>query len=284
MLHIFGCPMHCGVGAKGAGLTHSLDYLNTHYEDLNIKILPELTRPEEDLPHLKSLNSVIANCEQIADYSYHKILKEGDTPLFIGGDHSSAMGTVSASSAYHGNAGLIWIDAHPDINTSATTATGNIHGMPVAALLGHGEPSLTRILNDQVKLKPENIVMIGLRDIDPPEAVTLKELNIRYFTYDEVKERGLEVCLDESIAHLSGLDSIHVSFDIDSVNPEILPGVSVPVEDGFTLPEVYRIFERCLTELPVVSMDIVEFNAELDRDMSTSDFVQELIHFIRKYR
>lgn len=156
--------------------------------------------------------------------------------------------------------------------------------MPVAALLGKGEERLTKILNDHVKLKPENVVMIGLRDIDPPEAVTLKELNIKYFTYDEVKARGLEACLDETIAHLANTDGVHLSFDIDGVNPEILPGVSVPVPDGFTIPEVYRIFERYLTELPIVSMDIVEFNAALDKNHVTSDFVLELIKFIRKYK
>lgn len=283
MLHIFGCPMHYGVGTKGIGLIHSLEYLSKHYEDLNMTILPEITESEEDLPNLKNFNSVISTCNEIADYSYNNILKNGETPLFIGGDHSSAMGTVSAASATYENLGLIWVDAHPDINTDATTATGNIHGMPVAALLGKGEPALTKILNDNVKLKPENVVMIGLRDIDPPEAITLKELNIKYFTYDEVKERGLEVCLDESIAHLSNVDHVHVSFDIDSVNPAILPGVSVPVEDGFTLPEVYRIFERYLSELPISSLDIVEFNAELDKEMVTSDFVLDLIQFIKEH-
>lgn len=281
MLHIFGCPMHYGVGTKGIGLIHSLEYLSNHYENLNMTLLPEKTESEEDLPNLKNLNSVISTCNEIAAYSYNNIFKNGETPLFIGGDHSSAMGTVSAASATYENLGLIWIDAHPDINTDATTATGNIHGMPVAALLGKGEPALTKILNNNVKLKPENVVMIGLRDIDPPEAITLKELNIKYFTYDEVKERGLEVCLDESIAHLSNVDHVHVSFDIDSVNPSILPGVSVPVEDGFTLPEVYRIFECYLTKLPISSLDIVEFNAELDKEMVTSDFVLDLIHFIK---
>lgn len=283
MLHVFGCPIHHGVGEKGIGLVHSLEYLHSNYKDLNITILPELTKAEEDLPNLKNFNSVIATCNAIAEYSYHHILSKGDTPLFIGGDHSAAMGTVSAAAAKYDNLGLIWVDAHSDINTDATTATGNIHGMPVAALLGQGEPALTRILTDKVKVKPENVVMIGLRDIDPPEAVILRDLNIKYFTYDEVKERGLEICLDESIAYLSHLDSVHVSFDIDGVNPLILPGVSVPVPDGFTVPDVYRIFERYLSELPVVSMDIVEFNAELDKDNITSDFVFDLIHFINKH-
>lgn len=100
MLHIFGCPMHCGVGAKGIGLVHSLEYLTSHYPDLEITLLPALTESEEDLSNLKNLNSVIANCEQIADYSYHHIFQKGDTPLFIGGDHSAGMGTVSAASAH----------------------------------------------------------------------------------------------------------------------------------------------------------------------------------------
>ena len=283
MLHIFGCPMYCGVGEKGKGIAHSIEFLQNRYKELDMTVIPEVRIEGENPGNLKNLNSVIATCNAIAQYSYNHILKKGDMPIFIGGDHAAAMGTVSAAGAYNKDIGLIWVDAHPDINTDATSVTGNIHGMPVAALLGKGEPSLTRFLTDDAKVKPENIVMIGLRDIDPPEAVTLKELNIKYYTYDVVKERGLDACLDESIQYLSHLKNVHISYDLDSTNPKILPGVSVPVEDGFTIPEIYTLFNRYFSELPVTSLDIVEFNAELDKDEKTSEFLMEFLDFVKKF-
>lgn len=283
MLQIFGCPMHTGVGAKG--LIHSLDYLSNHYDDLNFTIIPEIIMHEKPLQNLKNYHSVLSTCEAIAEYSYNNILKNGDIPLFIGGDHSAAMGSVSASAAKHENLGLIWFDAHPDINTDETTVTGNIHGIPVSALLGNVSPAaeaFAKILTSKVKVKPENIVMLGLRDIDPPEAVILEKLNIKYFTYENIKRLGLNRCLDKCIQHLSCLDSVHLSFDIDVINPGIMPGVSVPVPDGVTVEEVYTAFDRFLAELPVKSLDIVEFNAELDRNNITADFTYNLIKHIKK--
>lgn len=284
MLQIFGCPMHYGVGEKG--LIHSVDYLNEQYQDLNIHVVPEVTAKETTyVSNLKNFDSVLATCEAIAEYSFHNILKNGDVPLFIGGDHSAAMGSVSASAAAYENTGLIWIDAHPDINTDSTSVTGNIHGIPVSALLNNVSDAarpLTNILKAGQKIKPEHVVMLGLRDIDPPEAEILKRLNIKYFTYDDIKSLGLDTCLDECINHLSHLNNVHVSFDIDGVNPELLPGVSVPVPDGFTIEEVYTIFNQLLSKLPVHSLDIVEFNKDFDQGNVTADFTYELIQHIQK--
>lgn len=284
MLNIFGCPMHCGVGEKG--LVHSLDYLNEHDPSLNLTTIPEISVSDENSAHMKNFRSVLETCTSIAEYSYNNILSKGNTPLFLGGDHSAAIGTVSATATQYDNIGLIWIDAHPDINTDLTSASGNIHGMPISALLGNLSPAgadLSKILTDNPKVKPENIVHIGLRDIDPPEAVILKELNIKHFTYDNIKEKGLDFCLSEAISHLSHLKHIHLSFDIDVVNPQLLPGVSVPVNDGFTIPEIYHVFERLLGELPISALDIVEYNKEYDKDDVTADFVSELITFIQKH-
>lgn len=281
-MHIYGCPMHYGVGDNG--LTTSLDYLSDHYPDLNLPIISEITKAEKNLPNLKNLNSVVATCEAISSYAFHVLQKE-ETPLFIAGDHSAVMGSISASSEYvwdnHREAiGLIWVDAHPDINTDETTVTGNIHGMPVSALLGLGEKSLTGFLSERPKLKPENIVMLGIRDIDPPEQKILDEYNIRYYTYTQICERGLDVCLKETIDYLSHLSSIHMSFDIDSMNPDIMPGVSVPVADGFTIPEVRQIFQTLLPAMPFIAYDIVEYNHAHDKDDVTADFLHELVRMI----
>ena len=282
MYYLYGCPMHYGVGDRG--LIHSLNYLSRNYQNLKIDIVPELTVPEDSLVNLKNLNSVSATCHSIAQKGY-TILKDGCTPIFIAGDHSSVMGSVSASSTYlkdntGEDIGLIWVDAHPDINTDTTTTTGNIHGMPVAALLGMGDSRLTGFLSDHPKLKAENIVMIGLRDIDPPEAKFIKDLNIRHYTYDQVLEKGLDTCLAESAAYLSGLKGVHLSFDIDSMDPLIMPGVSVPVAKGFNEADVKHIFEFFMDKLPITAYDIVEFNMDQDIDKRTSDFVSELVAFI----
>lgn len=276
MYSIYGCPMHYGVGDEG--LVYSLDYLNQYY-DMNIPIVPEITVGEKNLSNLKNLNSVVATCNAIAKYQHH-VIKHGDTPLFIAGDHSAVIGSISGTSYHHDNLGLIWIDAHPDINTDETTVSGNIHGMPVAALLGMGEKSLTKILTSNPKLRPENIVMLGLRDIDPPEQVFLDQLHIKYYTYADVCQNGIRQCIDESIQYLSHLDAIHLSFDIDSMDPSLMPGVSVPVARGFNKNEVYRMIDAFLTNLPIAAMDIVEFNMAHDVDHTTSDFLVELTQHV----
>ena len=276
MYSIYGCPMHYGVGDEG--LMYSLDYLQQRY-DLKIPIVPEITVPEKDLPNLKHLGSVVATCWAIAKYQHH-VIRHGDTPLFIAGDHSAVIGSISGTSANYENLGLIWIDAHSDINTDETTVTGNIHGMPVSALLGMGEKSLTNILTPEPKLRPENIVMLGLRDVDPPEQEILDRLHIKYYTWDDIRHRGLNVCLKESVQYLSHLSAVHLSFDIDSMDPRLMPGVSVPVAGGFNPKEVYQIFSVFIRQLPIVAMDIVEFNMAHDVNSITSDFLIRLIYHL----
>lgn len=283
-MQMYGCPMHQGVGDKG--LIESLAYWKTHYSNQDFPLLPELFREEEHLPNLKNLNGVIATCDSIASYAYD-ILKRGEMPLFLAGDHSSAMGSVSASSTYiweekQEEIGLIWIDAHPDINDEHGTVTGNIHGMPVNALLGRCTDKLTRFLTDRPKLRPEHIVMFGLRDIDPPEQVILDELNIRYYTYDMICEKGLATCLQEVIRYLSPLCAVHISFDIDSMDPEIMPGVSVPVPSGFTIPDVMQIFDALFPALPVIACDIVEYNRVHDKEDVTARFFASLVNKLQE--
>lgn len=152
--------------------------------------------------------------------------------------------------------------------------------MPVAALLGLGTSKLTGFLSERPKLKPQNIVMLGLRDIDPPEQIILDDLRIRYYTYEQICAKGLDVCLRETIQYLSHLSSIHMSFDIDSMDPDIMPGVSVPVPDGFTIPEIRQVFQTLLPSLPFVSYDIVEYNHAHDVNDVTADFLHELVETI----
>lgn len=280
MLKIFGCPIHVGVNEKGIGLMGSLDHFQKQYPQFDFPIVSEIIKEEEEIPGLRFLNSVIATNEAIAQYS-DKIFKAGDMPLFVGGDHSSLIGTVSAASVNTENLGMIYIDAHPDINTEETTVTGNIHGLPVASLLGMGDKRLTTILSEDVKLKPENIVMIGLRSIDPPERVFLDELHIKYYTYEEVERVGLSNCIDESIAYLKHLEGIHISFDLDGMDPQIIPGVTVPVKKGFTKEDIFALFTAFIDQLPVGSIDVVEYNSTFDRDEVTGQFLATYLKFIK---
>jgi arginase len=153
--------------------------------------------------------------------------------------------------------------------------------MPVAALLGMGEPSLTKFLSDHPKIKPENIVMIGLRDIDAPEADFLRDLRIRYYTWQATRSIGLSVCMKEAVYYLQHCDHVHISFDIDSMDPKLMPGVSVPVAEGFTQEDIRMMIPYLLRHLPVASMDIVEFNHVHDINDVTAGFVSELVTLIQ---
>lgn len=277
MFELIGCPMHLGVSALG--LKKSIDCLNECYSDLKIKKLDEIIVEEQSLPNLINLNSVVATCKNIAAVS-HSIIQRGNVPLFIGGDHAAAIGTVSGAAQAYDNLGLLWVDSHSDINTHETTITGNIHGMPVSALIGYGCDLLTSIGSSEQKISPKNIVMLGVRDIDPPEREIIDKFNIKCITYNEVLERGISTCLMEAHSYLNGIKKLHLSFDLDSMNPAIIKGVSVPVADGFTKLDVRTIIDFVLENFDISSIDIVEFNPEFDTDGGTAEFTNELIHRI----
>lgn len=284
-MYLYGCSMCYGVNA--VGLENSVEYINIknkleakkgYFNGNLIDIVKCCRMPGEFNSKLKNLNSVLATCEIIAQKA-NEIIMNNEVSLFIAGDHSSAIGSVSASSNNYDDLGLIWLDAHPDINTDETTITGNIHGMSVAALLGIGETKLTKILNEKVKIKPENIVMLGLRDIDPPEQNFLNKLNIRYYNYYDMEKKGIKQCLDETRRYL-GKRNVHVSIDLDCMDPKIIPGVSVPVNDGFITAEMDFIVSYIKNNLNVIAWDIVEFNQKYDVNDVTADYLLKLINQI----
>lgn len=279
MYELIGCPSHCGVPGKGDGLTGGIRALNQLLSDCRIREIPERILPEADLPNLKCLNSVVATNRAIAA-AVAEIKGRGNTPLFFGGDHAAAIGSVSGDAADEERLGLIWVDAHSDINTDETTTTGNIHGMPVAALLGLGREELRTIHGDRPKILPQDVVLFGLRDVDPPEAEIIRQQNIKCFYFSEIEERGLDVCLREAREYLAGVDRLHISFDLDVMDPQRIKGVSVPVEGGFSDQEVFRVFHGLLTSFDVSAIDIVEYNPTKDADGQTGRFVAELVRRI----
>lgn len=279
MYELIGCSTHYGVPNKGDGLTECVRILNQRLPDHLIREIPEQTLPEEDLPNLKYLNSITATCWDIAA-AVDEVKRRGNTPLFIGGDHAAAIGSVSGDAATESRLGLLWIDAHSDINTDASTITGNIHGMPVSALMGFGNEKLCSVYGEQPKILPENAVLFGLRDVDPLEAEIIERLNVKCYYFSEIMQRGLDTCLDEVKAYLSGIDRLHVSFDLDSMDPAYIKGVSVPVSDGFLEQDVLHIFERVLPAYDISMIDIVEFNPKRDMDGETGAFAERLIRRI----
>lgn len=274
---LYGCPMHLGV--SNAGITGAINTLKAHYPEFNIEKIDEIYKEGLDLPNLKNLDSVVATCEDIAKKA-SKIVKDGEIPIFIGGDHAAVIGSISGVCEHKKNLGLFWVDSHSDINTEKTTVTGNIHGMPVSALLNMGEEKLTSIHFEGEKILPQNVVLFGLRDVDPPEQEIINQLGIKAFTHQDIVDKGLVSCLIEAKEHFSRCNGVHLSFDLDSIDPDIIKGVSVPVLGGFNKQDAVDIMQFCLENLDLTSIDIVEFNPANDQDGETLAFLAELINLI----
>ncbi len=277
MYELVGCAMHVGVSDKG--LKKSIDTLNKQYSNLNIRKIKEIQVEEDNLTNLKNLNSVVATCNEISQ-EINNVISNGNTPIFIGGDHSSAIGTVSGAALNTSKLGLLWVDSHSDINTDVSTISGNIHGMPVSAIMGFGNEKLVAISSTEPKVLPQHVVLFGVRDMDPLEKEIVERLDIKVYTYDEVKQRGIKPCMDEAKEYLHDINKLHVSFDLDSMNPDIIKGVTVPVKDGFVEDDVYEIMDYSLDNFDISSIDIVEYNPKYDTDFYTAEFTNTLINRI----
>lgn len=199
--------------------------------------------------------------------------------ILIGGDHSIALASVAHSLEKHHNLGVIWVDAHADINTNEISNSGNVHGMPVASLIGLGDKGLAEFVPRTKYLLPENIIYIGLRDVEPEEQALLDKLEIKHYTADDVRKIGIETVMIESISYLKDkkVSNLHISYDIDSADPSIAPGVTTNVPDGLTLEETQHIFRELHDSFNVVAIDVVEFNPITDVDNTTVDFFKTLM-------
>lgn len=278
---ILGVPLN--LGADKGGIEYGLDILLEEYPDTFAEIdVIDVIKQSENFSNkkLKYKNTIVDVCSRLADKVYHSI-KEGYRPVTIGGDHSIALGSLAGVSKAKGkNIGVVWIDAHGDMNTDSTTITGNIHGMPLAAALGYGNKDLVNCYFDGHKVKAENVVLLGIRDLDPLEAQFIKELNIKVITSKDIEKKGIKNALDEIKEYLK-VDEIHISFDLDVISPDFAPGVSTPVEDGIDLEDVYKIFSFLLKEYYVSSIDIVEFNPLYDQEGLTASYVNDLVEYIK---
>ncbi len=199
-----------------------------------------------------------------------------ELPVFMGGDHSIAIGTVSGA-ACAGPLGLIWIDAHGDFNTPETSPSGNIHGMPVAALVGRGHPDLVDLGYAGPKLRPQEIAMIGIRDLDGPEREALAGAGIHVYTMRDIDELGMATVARRALSHLNHLPRIHVSLDMDSIDPDVAPGVGTPVPGGLTYREAHLLMEILAESGKTASIDVVEINPILDDGNRTAELAVDLV-------
>jgi arginase len=205
-----------------------------------------------------------------------EIALAGHFPLVLGGDHSIAMGTVAGVLDARGDVGVLWIDAHGDINTPETTPSGNVHGMPVAALLGQAGIGANLGWTERC-IHPQRLVLFGTRTLDPGERRIIRDLGVRMFTMSEIDHRGLSPCIEEAIRRLDGPGGIHISFDIDAVDPLEAPGVGTPWPGGLTYREAHLAMELLAETGLVSSMEVVEVNPIADHENRTGRLAAELI-------
>ena len=290
-ISIVGVPMDLGADRRGvdmgpsalryADLNEKLQALGYEVDDLGDLdvIIPE-TRHFGD-PHAKYLKEIADACTHLANLVL-EIHTDHRTPIVLGGDHSIAVGTISgmAESFRRQNSkiGLMWFDAHADFNTPQISPSGNVHGMPMAAIMGYGPIELTRIFGFSPKIQPERAVMIGIREVDPQERELVKSSGVRVFTMKEIDRRGIGSVMDEALSIVTkDTDGFSVTLDADFLDPYESPGVATPVRGGADYREAHLAMEMVADTKKMVSFEIAEINPILDVQNKTAHFGMELI-------
>ena len=223
---------------------------------------------DEGATNARYLAHIALTCARLADH-VEDLVDDGQFPLVLGGDHAQAIGTISGIARSYRRSGkrlgVVWVDAHTDMNTPDTSPSGNIHGMPLAALLGHGAPELRALAGAEPALDPAHVALVGIRDVDPSEVALVKQTGVRVYTMSELDARGTAVCVREAFARaMDGTDGVHLSFDLDGVDPEDAPGVGTPVPGGLNVRECHLICEAAAACGALVGMEMVELNPTLD--------------------
>jgi arginase len=288
---IIGAPMDLGAGRRGvdmgpsalrlAGLDERIRSLGYDVQDLGNVEVDQPERLPEGPQRARYLPQISQTCTRLADMVY-RAAGEDKLPLVLGGDHSVAVGTVSGLSRRYRESehkiGLVWIDAHPDINTPESSPSGNVHGMPVACIVGIGPQEMSNIYGYSPKVDPRNVALVGLRDVDRTEAPQVKGTGVTAFTMRSIDERGLRAVIEDAIAIASdGTAGFHVSFDMDAVDPAEAPGVGTPVRGGLTYREAHLAMEIVCDSGGAVGMEIVEVNPVLDQANRTAVLGVELV-------
>jgi arginase len=290
-IRVIGVPLDLGQSRRGvdmgpsavrvAGLEARLESLGHVVEDGGNVAVAIAETKKIGSANAKYLKEITATCTKHAE-SIVKTLESGVTPLVLGGDHSVAAGTVAGVAEFYRRQsqkiGLIWIDAHSDINTPESSPSGNVHGMPLAALMGLGPAELGNIFGFSPKVAPENVVLVGVRDIDATEKENIRKAGItEVYTMRDIDERGMRTIIEEALRVAGrGTAGYHVSLDMDWIDPEDAPGVGTPVRGGATYREAHLAMEIIADHGRMLSFEIVEVNPVIDEHNRTADLAVEL--------
>jgi arginase len=283
---VIGAPLDLGSGRRGvdmgpsairyAGLETRLQKIGRRVEDWGNVESAVAEAADVGDASVRFLIQVLRTCERVAAL-VKRASAGGYVPLVLGGDHSVALGSLGGLASLHGPGGVIWIDAHGDLNTPQTTPSGNVHGMVLAAALGLAGETFASPEWPLPSVDPARVALIGVRSLDPGERERVHELGVKVFTMSDVDRLGVEHAVRESLAHVAGPGFVHLSVDMDAVDPEVAPGVGTPVRGGLSYREAHLALELISEADLVGSIDVVEVNPIFDRQNETGELAVELV-------
>jgi arginase len=290
-IRIIGVPMDLGASRRGvdmgpsalrvAGLQARIKQLGHQVEDIGnipVKQPEEMSYGEK---RAKYLGEIAEACKDLAE-AVQKSLEEHMLPLVLGGDHSIAAGSISGVAAHfrkeEKKVGFLWLDAHGDMNTPESSPSGNVHGMPLSSIMGYGPPELVELMGFKPKVEPQNIVLVGIRDLDSQEKKLVKKSGVHVLTMRDIDERGMREVMSDALKYaMDDTDGIAVSLDMDFVDPSDAPGVGTPVRGGVTYREAHLAMEMIADSEAMVSLEIVEINPVIDEHNRTALLGVELV-------
>ncbi len=298
IVNIIGFPMDLGADRRGvdmgpsalriAGLKEKLEKLGYKVIDSGDLFIQIMERQKILNPKMKYINEIYRTSKALAG-KVEKVLEKGQFPLCIGGDHSMAIGSIAGISSYCKKnklkLGVIWIDAHADMNTEKTTPSGNIHGMPLAVAMGVGNEKLVQLNGFSPKVDPENVALIAIRSIDQFEKLTIKDLKPSVYTMADVDRLGIHRIISRVLKQFKEkVDHIHVSFDLDSVDPSVAPGVGTPIPGGLSYRETHLLMEAIADCGCISSLEVTEVNPILDNQNKSAQFASDVVASIMGQR
>ncbi len=292
-VNVIGVPLNLGcdcVGAEKApnhlrekGLMNIIKKHGHRAFDLGNMYVPPVSEDEKFASgnSMKYLETIVEVNNNLAELVYDT-LRGGAFPLIIGGDHSLALGSASGVGKCFDDFGIIWLDAHGDINTSDTSPSGNIHGMPLSALMGMGSEELVNVYAPGNKVHPQNVFLVGTRSLDDGELALIKKEKLSVYPMEVIRKKGVDYVAEDikSILKDRKIRNVHFSIDVDSIDPSYAPGTGTPVPEGLTPSEFKKLVDSILSTNLVKSMDIVELNPELDHSNQTTDLCLDIIDYV----
>jgi arginase len=284
---LIGAPLDLGAGRRGvdmgpsairyAGLEqHLAEKVGIDTVDLGNVAAPVAEAMDEGDPHARFLRPILGLCDRVA-HLVADARRKAQTPIVLGGDHSVALGSLVGMASVHGTGGVLWIDAHGDLNTPESSPSGNVHGMALAAALGLAGPAFAYESWTLPAIEPGRLALVGVRSLDHGERELLRSIDAKVFTMSEIDRLGIESCMREALAHAAGASFLHVSLDMDAVDPDYAPGVGTPVRGGLSYREAHLAMEIVAESALADSLDVVEVNPVLDRENATGKLAVELV-------